>query len=279
MPLAGKMKLNTFLALVGGVSVVGLGAGGYAVSQLESPEVTTAPEPAPKTPVRPVARTGPDKVLLARIRQLGGQPMAEAKAKDVLSGPGNPKVNLYKDDGKETINRLKVDWDRDERWDEKWTWEDDGSISRQVAGNDDEVYDTTLHWSGSAWSTTVSAAPTLSVPPPESAPAPPAPSTDGGVVGPAAAINAFMLTRQGKDLGTKKVKDASKGTAWKVNLYQDDGEATMNRAKVDLDRDDKWDEKWTFAPDGLSKQVSPDDDENYTETWVYDGTRWNQDDG
>ena len=86
--------------------------------------------------------------------------------------------------------------------------------------------------------------------------------------------DAALLERSGKDLGNSKVKDAIKGKPWKVNLYQDDGSPTMNRAKVDIDRDDKWDEKWTFADDGISRQVAPADDENYTQTFAWDGSGW-----
>jgi hypothetical protein len=73
-----------------------------------------------------------------------------------------------------------------------------------------------------------------------------------------------------------KIKDAIKGRAFKINLYSDDG-ARWNRAKVDLDRDDKWDEKWTFKPDGsVEKQVAPQDDENYTETFVRTDGQWHK---
>jgi len=60
----------------------------------------------------------------------------------------------------------------------------------------------------------------------------------------------FIVAQAGRDLGTSKVKDATKGSSYKVNLYQDKGKATINRAKVDVDRDDVWDEKWTFKSDG-----------------------------
>jgi hypothetical protein len=78
----------------------------------------------------------------------------------------------------------------------------------------------------------------------------------------------------GKSLGSDKIKDATKGRPYKVNLYQDAGKSTMNRAKVDLDRDDKWDEKWTFDGDAITRQVAPNDDDNYTETYMWDGNAW-----
>jgi len=76
---------------------------------------------------------------------------------------------------------------------------------------------------------------------------------------------------QGRDLGSSKAKDVSKGQRYKINVYQDAGHSTANRAKVDLDRDDKWDEKWTFEPaGGVTRKVAPGDDENYTveQRWV-----------
>lgn len=96
-----------------------------------------------------------------------------------------------------------------------------------------------------------------------------APATD-----PARPWDAFLLERAGTSIGSKKVKDAAKGKPWKVNLYQDEGEAVMNRAKVDIDRDDQWDEKWTFSADGVSRKVSPGDNEDYTEAFDWDGSGW-----
>lgn len=265
MPLAGSMKLKTFLTLVGGAGLLGAGAIGVAAANgaftSDAPAVS-APV-APPTSRRKAQPVGPDKVVMAQLRKMGERALTGPKEKDAL-GAGKAKVNLYQDEGHASVNRLKVDWDRDDKWDEKWTFEDDGSITRQIAPEDDEVYSDTRTLGGPAAAETPVAAPVDA----------PEPGASGGIVGPGNAIQAFLLERQGKDLGTAKIKDASKGSAWKINLYQDDGHASLNRAKVDLDRDDKWDEKWTFADDGVSKQVAPADDENYTETWTFDGARW-----
>lgn len=83
-----------------------------------------------------------------------------------------------------------------------------------------------------------------------------------------------VLRFAGKDLGTSKKKDAASGQSYKVNLYQDDGHSTMNRAKVDLDRDDKWDEKWTIDGSTITRKVSPDDDERYTVEQTWSGSSW-----
>jgi hypothetical protein len=71
-----------------------------------------------------------------------------------------------------------------------------------------------------------------------------------------------------------KVKDATPGKPFKVNLYSDDGKR-FNRAKVDLNRNDKWDEKWTVDASGaLERTVAPADDEAYKETYVLKDTTW-----
>lgn len=71
-----------------------------------------------------------------------------------------------------------------------------------------------------------------------------------------------------------KAKDAIKGGAYKVNLYRDSGKSAVNRAKVDLDRDEKWDEKWTWDGGAVERQVAPADDEKYTEIYVLSGRAW-----
>ena len=78
----------------------------------------------------------------------------------------------------------------------------------------------------------------------------------------------------GKDLGTKKRKDVTSGQPFKVNVYQDAGSATANRAKIDLDRDDKWDEKWTFKDGQISRKVSSADDESYDQEQVWKDGAW-----
>ena len=82
----------------------------------------------------------------------------------------------------------------------------------------------------------------------------------------------ILLDFRGKAIGTDKIKDATRGKPYKVNVYQDAGQRLTNRVKVDLDRDEKWDEKWTFEPDGaVTRQIAPNDDEKYTVTEVFDG--------
>lgn len=76
-----------------------------------------------------------------------------------------------------------------------------------------------------------------------------------------------------------KVKDATPNRPYKVNLYAEGGKYV--RAKVDLNRNDKWDEKWSFDEKGsermYKRQVSPtDDDQNYPVKFKLRNKMWEQ---
>lgn len=87
----------------------------------------------------------------------------------------------------------------------------------------------------------------------------------------------LMLDWAGRSISSPKLKDITKGRPYKVNVYQDAGKSAVNRAKVDLDRDDKWDEKWTFEEGGgITRKVAPSDDEDYSTVEVWNGERWMQ---
>jgi hypothetical protein len=87
-----------------------------------------------------------------------------------------------------------------------------------------------------------------------------------------------ILARIAQPLGTDHVKDAFRGRPYKVSLYQDAGHAHANRVKVDLNRNEKWDEKWTVdldaSPRVVKREVSTADDETYDEEWRLDGETW-----
>jgi hypothetical protein len=70
------------------------------------------------------------------------------------------------------------------------------------------------------------------------------------------------------------MKDVTKGKAYKLDLYKDAGSTNINRAKLDLNRNGKWDEKYTFKGDEITLQRAPADDEKYTETYHWTGTGW-----
>lgn len=116
-------------------------------------------------------------------------------------------------------------------------------------------------------------------------PAPPAPAKVAELPGESAraehtpvagedAITAHVRSMAGRRLSSDKAKDVTSGRPYKVNLYQDSGHSQVNRAKIDLDRNDKWDEKWTFDGDRITRQIAPDDDENYTKTLIFEGGAW-----
>ena len=87
-----------------------------------------------------------------------------------------------------------------------------------------------------------------------------------------------ILARAAQGISGDKAKDAVRGRPWKVNLYQDAGQSRVNRLKIDLDRDEKWDEKWTFTSDSgreiVKRQVAPNDDEAYTLELFLEGESW-----
>jgi hypothetical protein len=90
------------------------------------------------------------------------------------------------------------------------------------------------------------------------------------------AMEKQILARFAEGMEDDKVKDAFKGERYKVNLYRDpDGKL---RAKVDLDRDEKWDEKWTFervqGQDKVKRQISSRDDETYDQELRLDAGKW-----
>jgi hypothetical protein len=93
---------------------------------------------------------------------------------------------------------------------------------------------------------------------------PPVVAPDAGALRPEPSESMVLAWKQ-RPIAVPKKKDVSKGRPFKINVYQDDPGAGVGRAKVDLDRDDQWDHKYTFEPDGgVTRKVSPNDDENYT---------------
>jgi len=268
MPLAGRVRLKTFLLGVGGVVILGtlggmglvstgvIGAGvlvGTAAKQAREVEAAQ-PQPQPVQPVAAPVAPAPAQTSESVALSYQGKNILSPKLKDVTKGKPY-KINVYQDEGHTTVNRLKIDLDRDDAWDEKWTFDSDG-ISRQVAPNDDEVYGEPQTWTGSGWTGDVDPAPA------------PAPATG------MSPIEAAAMAYKGRNLGSKKLKDVTKGKPYKINVYQDDGKTTANRLKIDLDRDDQWDEKWTFDGDGVTRQVASADNETYDVEQAWTGSGW-----
>ncbi|MDY0060380.1 MAG: hypothetical protein RBU45_11255 [Myxococcota bacterium] len=207
-----------------------------------APVHLAAPVAAPRTPAAPVASatsaaTPPGEGDLARellvIQRASHQATPNEKVKDALSGyPW--KVNLYEETGDAQYDRLKIDKNRDDTWDDSWTfksgrWEKQGGYA----------------WTGQGW-TGPDGQP---VPGAAAAAATPAPvAAAAAVAAPAAAADPLVRAAQelltGRASGDK-VKDLFRGAGPKVNLYDDDKDGAWDRAKVDADRNDDWEEKWT----------------------------------
>lgn len=280
MRLAGQIRLKTFVALVA-VGSIAVCFGAVGVLMLV-PVSSDAPMPSltGSSPGAMVATVSPGWAASTSVRPFDADILVwqhkaidGGKLKDAI--PGGVKVNLYQDPGMVAMNRAKVDFDRDERWDETWTFDPDGAVTREAAPEDDENYTLKYRWAGDAWAP-------MSVdgtsPPIEVAEDPSA-SSEPPVELPAGAVSLRpadheVLAWRGKNLGTDKIKDATVGQPYKVNVYQDAGNPAANRVKLDLDRDDKWDEKFTFSPEGVERQVAPADDEAYTEVYALVDAAW-----
>lgn len=61
------------------------------------------------------------------------------------------KVSVYRDGTDSNWSRIKIDYNRNEKWDEKWTLEAGQPAKRQVASKDDEQYDVEYRWRGGKW--------------------------------------------------------------------------------------------------------------------------------
>ncbi len=92
------------------------------------------------------------------------------------------------------------------------------------------------------------------------------------------AMDQEILDRLGVALRGDKAKDVLPGRAYKVNLFQEGGATLPSRVKIDLDRDDRWDEKWTIERPGgvlaIKRHVAPADDERYTDEYRLEAGRW-----
>lgn len=87
-------------------------------------------------------------------------------------------------------------------------------------------------------------------------------------------------------MGEREERDVFPTEKARVDFFNDDGQGRIEgsywvqRVHVDLDRDGRWDEKWTRALVAgrleTTRIVSPGDDEQYTETWLDrdDGKGW-----
>jgi len=231
---------------------VGVGVGVEVPPETETPVIETKPPPVARPESKPKNATSNTE---ARLRALLGNLAKTPKIKDLFAGAG-PKINLYAEDG--VWVRAKVDLDRDDKWDEKWRWEK-GVIYRKLSSADNDIYGTEAPLD----------IPAATITPPTNVDKPTTAAQDE-----LREVDRFMLGLLDRPV-TAKIKDASKGRRFKINLYSDDGQR-FNRAKADLDRDDKWDEKWDFKTDGsITRKVSSADNDSYDQRFVLEArSRW-----
>jgi hypothetical protein len=288
--LAGRIKLRSFLAIMVGIACAAVFLLIKACKSSEpppKPQEVLAKKPPEPTPTPDLTRVEPTpqpasnemaaRAYDAEVIAWSKKSISGDKVKDASKGKPY-KINLYKDAGKQTVNRAKVDINRNDKFDEKYTFEE-GKITLQVAPADDEKYTQTYHWTGTAWapegatpdqgSAAKPATDTATKPAP---PEPPANDLKGDLH--VRAWDQEVLAWKDKTIASDKEKDVSKGMAYKINVYKDAGKTTVNRAKVDLNRNDKFDEKYTFEPGKITLQRAPADDEQYTETYHWNGNGW-----
>ena len=172
------MKFKTFRnILIGGVliAVAGMGActvisfyfiGSRPAPSAPPPPVAPSAPSAPATPPAPPIGLAPaapmppappaiplapgarrmDQLIIEQL----SKPVSGDKIKDAFSRELF-KVNFYRDGNDPYWSRLKIDYNRNEKWDEKWDLEQGQPIKRHVASQDDEHYDQEYRWVGGKW--------------------------------------------------------------------------------------------------------------------------------
>ena len=86
--------------------------------------------------------------------------------------------------------------------------------------------------------------------------------------------DADVLAWRAKTAPKGKIKDAEPHAAYKLDLYQDAGKPTIDRAKLDANRNGKWDDKYTFDGDTITLEHAPADDESDTQRYHWNGSGW-----
>jgi len=228
--------------LVGAGSIIAVCAGGDPAAP--PAKVATAP-PATAPPAAHLVNV---QVTDAVIIAAADKPVPGGKIKDAFNGKTPVKVNIYDDNGDGVADRVKLDRNRDETWDESWTRKDgvwergDGTV-----------------WKNGAWT-----GPGAALTPMEAVPA--ATPAVSGVEGLKLEVAKVIL--EGKAT-SEKIKDYTKGRGPKFNIYDDDKDGRWDRAKADYDRDDTWDESWTRTGNSLERK-----DTKTNKIMVFEGGVW-----
>lgn len=147
-----------FVALIGSCSVCGY-LYNRSIPSSPSPRVAEAPPISAKPVTTPVTTSDVDtpthipdglRRIDQKVLEAVRRPVSGDKIKDAF--PSEPfKINVYHDAGETGWNRVKVDYNRNEKWDEKWEFVDGKPTKRMVASKDDEQYDEIYRWADGKW--------------------------------------------------------------------------------------------------------------------------------
>lgn len=77
-----------------------------------------------------------------------------------------------------------------------------------------------------------------------------------------------------KGVGAPELLDVYPTRAYRVDIYQDNGDEIVSRVTIDLDRDGKLDEQWKVEGLRVRRALSTRDDENYDQMWLYQNDVW-----
>lgn len=101
------------------------------------------------------------------------------------------------------------------------------------------------------------------------------PSTESVIAKGLRSVDLKIASKLALPITEDKIKDAFPTEPYKVNFIREGSDKSWSRIKIDLNRNDKWDEKWDLA-DGklLKRQVSSKDDENYDQTFIWKDSKW-----
>lgn len=113
-------------------------------------------------------------------------------------------------------------------------------------------------------------------PPPSPAPRPtaaPPVRTEPEVFPELRPVDEAAMSALERPLPSAIVEDASPGRPFRVRLARAADPATPGTLTIDLDRDGRFDEKWTLSTP-IARDVSPADDEQYTEHTVWSDRGW-----
>jgi len=178
--------------------------------------------------------------------------------------PDSPaKVTLQKENSPDgpRVRRMTIDLDRDGRIDEIWMFTGFDKVQRHVKMHE-EHYTDLYDLDGDKWKLVQGFGATALMEPTD--------STD----------NVFDLRPVDQDVlplvGTKvsgKQEDALPGKAYRVNLYSMNRSQRVDRIDIDIDRDNKVDERWNVRGQ-IRRETNPGDDGKFTEVYVLQKDKW-----